>query len=207
MGKGIAAQHSQSLEAFYVHVPGLQVAVPSTPADAKGLLKTALRSKDPTIFLENKLLYGIEGPVSEDPEETIPFGRARICREGGDLTIIATGRMVHRSLEAATALADEGIEAEVIDPRTLSPLDLDTLAASVMRTGRAVVVDEAVLACSNASEIAASLSERCFGYLDAPIRRVASPHVPKPFSPVLEELSTPRVVDILAAARSVCGRA
>jgi acetoin:2,6-dichlorophenolindophenol oxidoreductase subunit beta len=204
MGKGIAAQHSQALESFYMHVPGLQVAVPSTPADAKGLLKTALRSDDPTIFLEYKLLYAIEDDVPDDPDYTVPFGKARIHREGRDVTIIATGRMVHFALDAAKILAGEGIEAEIIDPRTLSPLDLGTMVTSVKRTARAVVVDEAVMTCSAASEIAASLSELCFGWLDAPIRRVASPHTPKPFTPPLEALSIPDVAAIIAAARSVC---
>jgi len=205
LGKGIAAQHSQSLEAFYMHVPGLQVAVPSTPADAKGLLKTALRSGDPTIFLEYKLLYTIEDEVPDDPDLTVPFGRARVHRPGRDVTIVATGRMVHMALDAARTLADEGIEAEVIDPRTLSPLDLDTMAASVRRTARAVIADESVITCSPASEIAASLSEACFGWLDAPIRRVASPHVPKPFTPSLEAMSVPDAAAIAAAARAVCG--
>jgi pyruvate/2-oxoglutarate/acetoin dehydrogenase E1 component len=204
LGKGIAAQHSQALETFYMHVPGLQVAVPATPADAKGLLKTALRSDDPTIFLEYKLLYAIEGEVPDDPDFSVPFGKARIHREGDDVTIVATGRMVHFALTAAETLAAEGIEAEVVDPRTLSPLDLDTLTASVRKTSRAVVVDEAVVTCSPASEIAASLSESCFGWLDAPIKRVASPHVPKPFTPVLESLSVPDVAAILSAVRGIC---
>jgi pyruvate dehydrogenase E1 component beta subunit len=187
-----------------MHVPGLQVAVPSTPADAKGLLKTALRSDNPTIFLEYKLLFAIEDDVPDDPDYTVPFGKARIHREGRDVTIIATGRMLHFALDAAKILADEGIEAEIIDPRTLSPLDLGTMVTSVKRTARAVVVDEAVMTCSAASEIAASLSELCFGWLDAPIRRVASPHMPKPFTPPLEALSIPDVAAIVAAARLVC---
>lgn len=205
LGKGIAAQHSQALESFYMHVPGLQVAVPATPADAKGLLKTALRSGDPTIFLEYKLLYTVEGEVDEDPEATIPFGVARTHRPGRDVTIVATGRMLHKSLAAADRLAEAGIEAEVIDPRTLAPLDLDTIFASVRRTSRAVVVDEAVRTCSAASEIAASVAEACFGWLDAPVLRVASPHVPKPFSPPLEAISVPDVGDIESAVRRVCG--
>jgi pyruvate dehydrogenase E1 component beta subunit len=206
LGKGVAAQHSQTLEAWFMHVPGLQVAVPSTPADAKGLLKTAIRSKDPTVFLEYKLLYALEGEVNEDPDLTIPFGVANIVRQGRDVSVIATGRMVHRSMEAAAQLAQEGIEAEVIDVRTLSPLDLGTLEASVRRTSRAVVVDESVLACSPASEIAASISDSCFGYLDAPVKRIASPHVPKPFTPALEALSVPDVPQIEGAVRHVIGR-
>jgi acetoin:2,6-dichlorophenolindophenol oxidoreductase subunit beta len=205
LGKGIAAQHSQALETFYMHVPGLQVAVPSTPADAKGLLKSALRSDNPTIFLEYKLLYTIEDEVPDDPDYLVPFGKARIHRDGRDVTVVATGRMVHFALAASKVLAEEGIEAEIIDPRTLSPLDLDTLTASVKRTARAVIVDEAVMTCSPASEIAASLSETCFGWLDAPIKRVASPHVPKPFTPLLEALSIPDTAAIVAAVRSVCG--
>lgn len=206
LGKGVAAQHSQSLESWWVHVPGLRVAMPATAEDAKGLLKTALRGEDPVIFLEPKLLYPVEFPVPEG-EFTIPFGRARVCREGRDLTIIATGRMVQRALDAAAALAGEGVEAEVVDPRTLWPLDWDTLFASVEKTSRALVVEEEVAACSVGSEIAATISEQRFGFLDGPVRRVASPHVPKPFSPPLEKLSVPDVPDILRVAREMAGAA
>ena len=204
LGKGVAAQHSQSLEAWYVHIPGLRVAMPATPADAKGLLKTALRGQDPVIFLEPKLLYAVEGSVP-DGEYTIPFGEANVCRPGGDLTIIASGRMVQCALDAAAALAQESLEAEVIDPRTLAPLDYATFFASVEKTNRVLIVEEEVGACSVGAEIAATISEQRFGHLDGPVRRVSSPHVPKPFSPPLEKLSVPDVPDILRVAREMVG--
>jgi pyruvate/2-oxoglutarate/acetoin dehydrogenase E1 component len=202
LGKGVAAQHSQSLEAWFVHVPGLKVAMPSRPEDAKGLLKTAIRGEDPVMLLEPKLLYAVEGPVPEG-EYTIPFGQARVCREGGDLTIIATGRMVARALEAAVTLAEEGFEAEVIDPRTLVPIDWDTLFASVEKTNRVLVVEEAVGRASVGAELAATIGEQRFGHLDGPVRRLSAPAVPKPFSPPLEKLSVPDVADILRVAREM----
>lgn len=204
LGKGVAAQHSQSLEAWFVHVPGLKVAMPSSPEDAKGLLKTAIRGEDPVMLLEPKLLFAVEGPVP-DGEYTIPFGEARICREGRDLTIIATGRMVARALEAAATLAEEGLEAEVIDPRSLVPLDWDTLFASVEKTNRVLVVEEAVGRASVGAEIAATIGEQRFGHLDGPVRRLSAPAVPKPFSPPLEKLSVPDVADILRVAREMAG--
>jgi pyruvate dehydrogenase E1 component beta subunit len=203
MGRGVGAQHTQSIEAIFAHVPGLLVAIPGTPAAAKGLLKTALRGSDPVVFLEYKGLYGMKGPVSDDPDLLIPFGRASIERAGGDVTVVASGTMLHRALEAAGQLAEEGVEAEVIDPRTAWPIDFDLIIESVNRTNRLVVVDEATKECSLASEIAATVGEQAFYALDAPVRRVASPHMPKPFSPKLEPVSIPQTPDIVAAIRSV----
>ena len=200
MGLGVAAQHTQCLEAWFAHIPGLRVVVPATPADAKGLLKTAIRGQDPVVFLEYKKLYPVKGPVSSDPDLLIPFGKARIHREGRDLTICATGHMVTKAIEAADRLAAQGIFAEIVDPRTVAPLDFDTILASVEKTSRLVVCDEATITCSIASEIAATVSDRGFYFLDAPVRRVCSPEVPKPFSPSLEPYSIPQVEDICTAA-------
>jgi pyruvate dehydrogenase E1 component beta subunit len=205
MGRGTAAQHTQSLEAWFVHVPGLKVVVPSTPADAKGLLKAALRGEDPVLFFEHKQLYALKGEVPEG-EHVIPLGRARVLRDGADLTIIAWAAMAHRALEAADILAAEGISAEVLDPRTLSPLDEESVLASVRRTGRALVVDEATMRCSVGSEIAATIGEHAFESLKGPVRRLASPHAPKPFAPVLEALSIPRTADIVTIAREMLAR-
>jgi pyruvate dehydrogenase E1 component beta subunit len=205
MGRGTAAQHTQSLEAWFVHVPGLKVVVPSTPADAKGLLKAALRGEDPVLFFEHKQLYALKGEVPEG-EHVIPLGRARVLRDGADLTIIAWAAMAHRALEAADILAAEGISAEVLDPRTLSPLDEESVLASVRRTGRALVVDEATMRCSVGSEIAATIGEHAFESLKGPVRRLASPHAPKPFAPVLEALSIPRTGDIVTIAREMLAR-
>jgi pyruvate dehydrogenase E1 component beta subunit len=205
MTRGIAAQHSQSLEAWFAHVPGLRVCMPATAADAKGLLKTALRGEDPVVFLEPKLLYGVSGPVP-DGEHLVPFGRAIVARTGTDLTIVATGLMVSKAIEAADQLADAGISVEVVDPRTVSPIDYDTIFASVDKTSRALVVTEATLACSVASEIAATIGEQRFTSLDAPVRRLGSPFVPKPSTPVLEKLAYPSTEDIVRIAREMLGR-
>ncbi len=196
MTRGVGAQHSQSLEAWFAHVPGLRVAMPSTPADAKGLLKAALRGEDPVIFLEPKLLYGSKGPVSDDPELTLPFGQAAVVREGRDLTIIATGLMVSRALEAAERLHAAGVSVELIDPRTVSPLDWPTMFASARKTGRALVINEATLTGSLASEIAATIGEQCHAVLKGPVRRLGAPFAPKPSTPGLEKLSYPQVDDI-----------
>jgi len=206
MTRGIAAQHSQSLEAWFAHIPGLRVAMPSTPADAKSLLQTALRGSDPVIFLEHKMLYGTKGMV-RDNAPPLPFGRAAIARSGQDVTLVATGLMVRWALDASERLEAQGISVEVIDPRTVSPIDYDTICASVERTGRAVVVNEATLTCSVASEIAATIGERCFGCLDAPVRRIGSPFVPKPSTPGLEKLAYPSVDGIVETiARMMPGR-
>lgn len=206
MGRGTAAQHTQALESWFVHVPGLHVVVPSTPADAKGLLKTAIRGEDPVMFFEYKMLYAIKGEVSDDADLAIPFGQARIAREGRHISCVAIGSMVHKSLEAAAALESEGISLEVIDPRTLSPLDTGTIFASVEKTNRAMIVDEATPRCSMAADIAATIAEHRFGHLDGPVRRLNAPHVPKPFSPALEKDAVPTATDIIAMARHMMGR-
>lgn len=206
MTRGVAAQHSQSLEAWFAHIPGLRVAMPSTPADAKGLLKTALRGRDPVVFFEHKMLYGKKGPVPGGPDHLLPFGKARIARPGEDITLVATGLMVDWALEAAQALSERGISVEVIDPRTVSPLDWETIFASVERTGRALVVNEATLTCSVASEIAAGIGETCFAWLDAPVRRIGSPFVPKPATPGLEKLAYPCVEQIVSTVLAMMPR-
>ena len=206
MTKGVAAQHSQSLEAWFAHIPGLRVVMPSTPADAKGLLKSALRGEDPVVFFEHKLLYGTKGPVSDDPELLVPFGLAAVVQEGSDLTIIATGLMVSRALEAAARLQQSGISAEVIDPRTVSPIDWATIFESVDKTGRVLVVNEATLVCSVASEIAATIGEQRFTSLDGPVRRIGSPFVPKPSTPGLEKLAYPSVDEITRVATEMMPR-
>ncbi len=201
-GLKLASQHSQSLEAWFVHTPGLLVAMPSTPVDAKGLLVTALRDPNPVIFLEHKLLYPTRGPVPEE-QYTIPFGSADVKRPGNDVTIVATGLMVSKSLSAAAALAAEGIEAEVVDPRTLVPLDKATIIESVKKTGRVVVVHEAVKRGGFGGEIAGIIAEEAFDFLDAPIKRVAGKNVPIAFNEVLERKAVPDVEDIVGAARSL----
>lgn len=203
-GLKLASQHSQSLEAWFVHVPGLLVAMPSTPADAKGLLVTALRDPNPVIFLEHKLLYPTRGPVPEE-QYTIPFGSAEVKRPGKDVTIVATGLMVTKALAAAGTLATEEIEAEVVDPRTLVPLDKATIIESVKKTGRLVIVHEAVKRGGFGGEIAAMIAEEAFDYLDAPIKRVAGRNVPIAFNEVLERKAVPDVEDIVVAARSLVG--
>jgi pyruvate dehydrogenase E1 component beta subunit len=200
----IAAQHSQSLEAWFMHVPGLQVAVPSTPYDAKGLMKSALRGKDPVIFIEYKRLYTAEGEVP-DGDYTIPFGQADVKRVGRDVTIVATGPMVGKALEAAESLALEGIEVEVIDPRTLVPLDKQTLFASVEKTNRVIVTDEEVKRSGASAELAALIAEECFDALDAPVKRVAAADVPMPFSPELEKLVVPKAEQLMIAVRELLG--
>jgi acetoin:2,6-dichlorophenolindophenol oxidoreductase subunit beta len=198
-GFSAGAQHSQCLYTFFTHIPGLKVVIPSSPYDAKGLLIQAIRDEDPVIFLEHTKLYDLEGEVPAE-SYTVPFGEAQILREGGDLTIVALARMTHMALDAASALADKGIEATVIDPRTTSPLDEETILESVGATGRLLVVDESNPRCSVASEIAAVVAERAFRDLRAPIRRVTAPHTPVPFSPVLENAYIPSSAAIEAAA-------
>ena len=200
----IAAQHSQSLEAWFTHVPGLQVVVPSTPYDAKGLMKSALRGKDPVLFIEYKRLYMNEGEVPEG-DYTIPFGQADIKRVGSDVTIVATGPMAVKALEAAEVLSQEGIEAEVVDPRTLVPLDKATIFASVQKTNRVIVTDEEVRRGGSSAELAALIAEECFDALDAPVKRVAAADVPMPFSPELEKLVVPTAESLVAAARALLG--
>jgi pyruvate/2-oxoglutarate/acetoin dehydrogenase E1 component len=203
-GRGNAAQHSQSLEMWFVHVPGLVVVQPSTPYDAKGLLKAAIRSDDPVIFIEHKLLYNTTGPVPEASEEVlVPIGVADVKRVGRDVTIVATSRMVLLALQAAETLAAQGVEAEVIDPRTLKPLDLDTIVDSVEKTGRLVVVNEGPLTGGFTAEVAARVQRAAFDWLDAPIAQVASEDVPLPYNGRLELEAIPGEQDIVAAALDV----
>jgi pyruvate dehydrogenase E1 component beta subunit len=204
-GTGAAEQHSQSLEAWVCHVPGLKVVIPSTPADAKGLLKTAIRDPNPVVFIEQKLLYRQKGPVPDAGEDfTIPLGVADVKRSGKDLTIVTYGRMVQRSLEAAKALASEGIEAEVIDIRSLVPLDAGCIIRSVKKTGKAMIVHEACPTGGFGGEIAAVIADsEAFFHLDAPIRRVAGLDVPIPYNPVLEANVVPTLDAIVAAARDL----
>lgn len=203
-GAGISAgpQHSQSPEAFFVHIPGLQVVMPSTPYDAKGLLKTAIRNDNAVIFFEHKLLYGVKGDVPEQ-EYLIGFGEADIKRSGTDVTIVATGLMVKEALAAAETLEKGGLAAEVIDPRTLVPLDEKTLINSVKKTGRVVVVHEAWKRGGFGAEIAAMMMEEAMDYLDAPVKRVGGLNVPTPFSPALEKYVVPNENDIVKAVKEI----
>ncbi len=205
-GAGIraAAQHSQSLYSIFTHVPGLKVAIPSSPYDVKGLLAASIRDDDPVIFFENKLLYAVEGDVPEEAY-TIPLGEAEITREGDDVTIVAVGRMVSIAEEAADALSGEGIECEIVDPRTASPLDEDTIFESIENTGRLVVVDESNPRCGLASDIVSLVSHNCFDDLKAAPRTVTAPHTPPPFSPVLEDLYVPDAGRVAAAVREAVG--
>lgn len=201
-GAGFAAQHSQSLEAWMAHVPGLKVVQPSTPHDAKGLFKSSLDDDNPVIFFEHKLLYSMKGEVPEE-SYSIPLGKADIKREGTDATIIATSIMVHRALEAAEKLAAEGISVEVIDPRTLVPLDINTIVESVKKTNRAIVVYEAVQRGGYGAEIASLINEsEAFDYLDAPVKRLGGKPVPIPYNINLEKKAVPQVADIVEAVKS-----
>ncbi|MEW6266747.1 MAG: alpha-ketoacid dehydrogenase subunit beta [Thermodesulfobacteriota bacterium] len=204
-GIGAAAQHSQCLEAWFMHVPGLKVVMPSTPADAKGLLIASIRDDNPVVFLEHKMLYGLTGEVPEG-EYTVPLGQAEVKRTGADVTVVATATMVQKSLEAAEKLAGEGISVEVVDPRTLSPLDEETILNSVRKTHRLVIVHEEVKFAGSGAEIAAMAAEKAFDYLDAPILRVAAPFSPVPFSQPLEQEFIPGTDKIVAAIRTVTGK-
>ena len=205
-GAGIraASQHSQALYPIFTHIPGLKVVVPSNPYDAKGLLIEAIRDDDPVIFFEHKVLYTMEGDVPEEAY-TIPFGEANVVREGGDVTIVALGREVGMALEAAEKLAADGIECEIIDPRTTSPLDEETIFESVRETGRLVVVDEAHPRCGMAADIAARVAQECWDDLEAAPQMVTAPHTPVPFSPVLEDLYVPGADRIEEAVRATTG--
>lgn len=197
-----AAQHSQTLDAWFMHVPGLKVAVPSTPYDAKGLLKTAIRMDDPVLFIERKQLYRTRGPVP-DQEYTIPFGQADIKREGSDLTMVAVGGMVLPALSAAEKLAADGIHAQVVDPRTLNPLDREGIIHAVKATGRAVIIEEGCKTGGVGAEIAALIAEEILDFLDAPISRVAGLDTPIPFHPTLEKYVLPGEEKILSACRKL----
>lgn len=198
-----AAQHSQSLHAWFSHVPGLKVVLPSTPYDAKGLLKTAIRDENPVVFFEDKMMYKLKGPVPVE-EYTIPFGRADIKRPGRDVTIVATSSMVQVALGAAALLEEIGMSAEVIDPRTTWPLDERTLIESAKKTSRAIVVDEGYCRYGVTAEIAAVIAEGAFHYLDAPVKRVGAMHVPIPFSPPLEDATVPTERSVFEVARGLC---
>ncbi len=201
-GLRAASQHSQCLYPIFTHIPGLKVVIPSSPYEAKGLLIEAIRDDDPVIFFEHKLLYDEEEEVPDEPYR-IPFGEANVTREGGDVTIVALGRMVKLAGEVADKLLKEGIAATVIDPRTTSPLDTASILDSVRETGRLVVVDEASPRCNLATDIAAFATENAFGALKAPIRMVSPPHTPVPFAPELEDLYMPGAKEIEAAVRAV----
>jgi acetoin:2,6-dichlorophenolindophenol oxidoreductase subunit beta len=201
-GIGAAAQHSQSLEALFMHLPGLKVVMPSTPYDAKGLLIEAIRDDNPVVFLEHKLLYALEGEVP-DGAYTIPFGQVDIKREGKDVTVVATAKMVHTALSAAEKLAADGISVEVVDPRTLCPLDEEGIIESVKKTHRLVIVHEEVKFAGSGAEISAMVAEKAFDYLDAPILRVAAPFCPVPFSAPLEQAFIPSEEKIIEAVRKV----
>jgi acetoin:2,6-dichlorophenolindophenol oxidoreductase subunit beta len=201
-----AAQHSQSLHAWVSHVPGLKVALPATPYDAKGLLKTAIRDDSPVVFFEDKMMFAVKGPVPDD-EYTIPLGVADVKREGEDLTLVATSSMVYIALEAADRLAEEGVSAEVVDPRTLVPLDREALVASAKKTGRVIVVDEGHRSYGASAELAATVAEDAFYWLDAPVRRAAAMDVPVPFSPVLEDQTVPTPDTLVELSRSLVGKA
>jgi acetoin:2,6-dichlorophenolindophenol oxidoreductase subunit beta len=208
IGAGLraAAQHSQCLYPLFTHIPGLKCVVPSTPYDAKGLLIQAIRDDDPVVFFEHKLLYPILGDVPEEPY-AIPFGEAACVREGDDVTIVAIARMVHIALEAAARLAENGVECEIIDPRTISPLDEDTILESVEKTGRLVVVDEASPRCNMATDIAAMVAQKGFEFLRAPVRMVTPPHTPVPFSDVLEDLYIPDAAKVIDAVNELVSSA
>ncbi len=198
----VAAQHSQSLQAWYCHIPGLKVVMPSTPEDAKGLLKTAIRDDNPVVFLEDKMIYSQKGPLPPG-DYTIPFGEARIHRTGRDATIICTSSMLYPALEAADCLAAEGIAVEVIDPRTLAPLDDQALIASAVKTGHVLVVDEGYLSYGVTGEIASRITEGAFDYLDAPVRRLGGADVPIPFAPSLEDLTIPNAAQMVNAVHEL----
>lgn len=204
VGGSAATHHSGNYYPFFAHIPGWRVALPTTPRDAKGLLKTAIRSDDPVLFLEHKLLLNMKGPVPEaEEDELIPFGQAAIRREGGDITVVALAAMVNRSLEAAEIVAGEGISVEVIDPRTVAPLDIETILESVQKTGRLLIVDEDYGPAGMGAEIAALAADRGFDDLDAPVRRLNGLHTPVPYSPPLEAAVVPNRESIVQAIRDL----
>jgi len=200
-----AAQHSQSLHAWFSHIPGLKVVIPSTPYDAKGLMKSAIRDDNPVAIFEDKMLYQTKGPVPEG-EYTIPFGVADIKRSGSDVTLVATSSMVQVALEAAEQLAEIGISAEVVDPRTTVPLDRQALVDSAKKTSRAIVIDEGYQGYGVTAEMASVIADGAFYYLDAPVKRMGAMDVPVPFSPVLEDLTVPTVQGVVEMAKALCGK-
>jgi len=199
----VSSQHSQALESWFAYFPGLKVVMPSTPGDAKGLLKSAIRDDDPVIFIEQERMYGQKGEVSDDPEFTIPLGVADIKREGTDATIVARSLMVPIALKAAEILQEQGVSCEVIDPRTIRPLDIGMIIESVKKTNRVVVAEESHPFCGVAAEISSEINERAFDYLDAPVKRVSGADVPMPYAKNLEDLAIPNVDRIVAAVREV----
>ena len=201
VGTQLSAQHSQSMESWYAHTPGFKVVLPAFPEDAKGLLKTAIRDNNPVIFMEHAGLYGVQGEVSEDPDFTVPFGQAAIRRAGTDITLVAYSRAVHLCLKAAETLAKDGIECEVIDLRTLVPLDMETVLNSVRKTHHAVVAQEEWKNVSFASELSARIHEGAFDYLDAPVERVGGADVPMPYAKNLERAAIPTDNDVVAAVK------
>jgi pyruvate/2-oxoglutarate/acetoin dehydrogenase E1 component len=206
-GHQLGPTHSHCLEAMFLHVPGLLVAVPSTPADAKGLLKTAIRDENPVVFIEHESLYGIRGEVPDDEDHLVRFGQARVAREGSDVTIVGVSRMALTAERAAATLsAEHGVEAEVIDPRTLRPLDLDTILASVRRTNRCVIVEEGWPHGGVGANLAALVAEQAFDYLDAPVQRITGADLPMPYSKPLEDLAYPHEPQVVAGALAVLGR-
>jgi len=199
----VSSQHSQALESWYAYFPGLKVVMPSTPADAKGLLKSAIRDDDPVIFIEQERMYGMKGEVPEDDDFTIPLGVGEVKREGTDATIIARSLMVPTALQAAEQLEKEGISCEVIDPRTIRPLDINLIIESIKKTNRAVVAEESHPFASVGAEISAEIAELAFDYLDAPVKRVSGADVPMPYAKNLEQLAIPDVAHIVAAVKEV----
>ena len=202
----VAAQHSQDYSAWYSHIPGLKVVTPSTAADAKGLLKAAIRDPNPVIFLENEILYGHSSPVPKLDDFVLPIGKAKIARSGNDVTIVSWSMGMNYALKAAQELASEGIDAEVIDLRTLKPMDTETIVASVQKTGRLVTVEEGWQQCGVGAEIAARIMAHAFDYLDAPVARVSGKDVPMPYAANLEKLALPSVAEVVEAAKAVCYR-
>lgn len=201
-GRSSAAQHAQSWEAIYAHIPGLKIILPATPYDVKGLLKTAIRDNDPVLFIEHKMLYGVKGEVPEE-EYTIPFGKAKVVREGADVTVLAYSRMVQMALDAAEKLEKDGISAEVIDLRTIVPLDKDTVIKSLKKTERLAIAQEAVERCGFAAELATFAMEEAFDYLDAPVKRIAAKNTPVAFAPALEDFIIPNTDDIYEGIKSM----
>src|SRR5437773_5178795 len=199
----VSSQHSQALESWYAYFPGLKVVMPSTPADAKGLLKSAIRDDDPVIFIEQERMYGYKGEVPDDEDFTIPLGVADVKREGTDATIVARSLIVPVALKAAEELEKQGVSCEVIDPRTIRPLDIGTIIKSVKKTNRVVIAEESHPFCGVAGEITAEINERAFDYLDAPVRRVSGADVPMPYAKNLEQLAIPGFAQIVAAVREV----
>jgi pyruvate dehydrogenase E1 component beta subunit len=199
----VSSQHSQALESWYAYFPGLKVVMPSTPADAKGLLKSAIRDDDPVIFIEQERMYGMKGEVPESADFIIPIGVAEVKREGTDATIIARSLMVPTALKAAEELEKDGVSCEVIDPRTIRPLDINAIVESVKKTNRVVIAEESHPFCGVAAEISAEINERAFDYLDAPVKRVSGADVPMPYAKNLERLAIPDVEQIVAAVREV----